>query len=129
VFSSLDPTPAPSVLATKHGKALGHAHARGQVAKADKAKKRAGEAAATPTSLTFLGVSPTANSRHARGEHGRPTHAGSGHGRGAHQSAVPVSDPALPVPAPVIPATSPTADPSGPGNGHAYAYAYGHDKV
>jgi hypothetical protein len=133
VFSSLDPTPAPSVLATKHGKALGHAHARGQVAKAMKAKRRAGEdkgtvaTAATPTSLTFLGDSPAANSQRARGEHGRPTHAGSGLGRGAPKSAVPASDPALPVPAPVIPATSPAADPSGPGNGHAYAY--GHERV
>jgi hypothetical protein len=126
VLSSLDPTPAPSVLATKHGRALGHAHSRGQ------AKKQAGEdegtvaAAATPTSLTFLGLSPTSSGgKHARPEHGRPPHAGSGHSRAAP---VTVTDPALPaaVPAPVTPA-DPTDDPSGPGNGHGHAY--GHDKV
>ena len=133
-LSSLDPTPTPtpSVLATKHGKALGHAHAHGQA----KAKKKAGgdegtvAAAATPTSLTFLGVTPAAHSgRHARSEHGRPADAGSGHGRGGHQSKVAVTDPALPaaVPAPVTPAVPPTDDPSGPGKGHGHAY--GHDKV
>ena len=138
-LSSLDPTPAPLVLATKHGKhgkhgkALGHAHVKGQANKAN--KKDGGDdgavaAAATPTSLTLLGVTPAANSgRHARSEHGRPADAGSGHGRGGHQSKVAVTDPALPaaVPAPVTPAVPPTDDPSGPGKGHGHAY--GHDKV
>ena len=40
VFSALDPTPAPSVLAVKHGKGAGHAHAPGQAHKAT--KRRAG---------------------------------------------------------------------------------------
>jgi hypothetical protein len=134
VLSSFDPTPTPtpSVLATKHGKALGHAHARGQ---ANKAKKAGGEegtvaAAATPTSLTFLGESPAARGgRNARPEHGRPTHAGSGHGRAGHQTPGGVTDPALTaaVPAPVLPAVPASADPSGPGNGRGHAY--GHDKV
>jgi hypothetical protein len=130
VLSSLDPTSVPSVLATKHGRALGHAHARGQ------ANKPAGEAegtvaaAATPTSLMFLGSSPAASSgRHARAEHGGSTHPGSAHGRAAHQAPGEVTDPALPAtaPAPVVPAVAPTADPSGPGNGHGHAY--GHDEV
>ncbi len=127
VFSSLDPTPAPSVLATKHGKALGHAHSRGHAKKPARLAGGTVAAAATPTSLTFLGESPAASGdKHAQPEHGRPTHAGSGHGRGAHQSAV--TDPALPAaPTPVTPAVSPTDDPSGPGNGHGHAY--GHDKV
>jgi hypothetical protein len=134
VFSSLEPTPAPSVLATKHGRALGHAHARGQAPKAKKAQKQPGEdegtveVAATPTSLTFLGVSPIASGgRHARGEHGRATPPGTAQGRSAHKSAGPVADPAPPVPAPVTPAVPPTADPSSPGNGHGHAY--GHDKA
>jgi hypothetical protein len=127
VLSSLDPTPTPSVLATKHGKALGHAHAHGLALKAT--KKGGGEegtvaAAATPTSLTFLGVTPAANSgRQAKAEHGRPADAGSGHGRAT--PAVAVTVPALP--APVTQLVSPTDDPSGPGNGHGHAY--GHDKV
>jgi hypothetical protein len=134
-LSSLDPTPTPtpSVLATKHGKALGHAHAHGQALKAK--KKGGGEegtvaAAATPTSLTFLGESPApSGDKDARPEHGRPGHTGSGHGRAAHQPKVAVTDPALPAtdPAPVVPAVPPTEDPSGPGNRHGHAY--GHDKV
>ena len=131
-LSSLDPTPAPLVLAAKHGKALGHAHAKGHATKPTKAKKTGEDegtvaAAATPTSLTFLGVSPVASGgKHARPEHGRPPHAGSGQGRAAP---VAVADPALPaaVPAPVVPAVPTTDDPSGPGNGHGHAY--GHDKV
>ena len=86
-------------------------------------------AAATPTSLTFLGESPAASGdKHARREHGHPGHAGSGHGR-AHQSSGDDTDPALPaaVPALAVPPVPPTADPSGPGHGHGHAY--GHDKV
>jgi hypothetical protein len=134
VASSVDPTPAPLVLAAKHGKALGHAHAHGQEKKATKLAREAKAdaegtvaAAATPTSLTFLGVSPVASGgKHARPEHGRPPHAGSGQGRPA---LVAVAEPALPaaVPALVTPAVPPTDDPSGPGNGHGHAY--GHDKV
>ena len=137
-LSSLDPTPAPLVLAAKHGKALGHGHVRGQDPIATKAKKakKTGEdegtvaAAATPTSLIFLGESPGASGeKDARPEHGRPGHTGSGHGRAAHQSSGAVTDPALPaaVPAPVVPAVPTTDDPSGPGKGHGHAY--GHDKV
>jgi hypothetical protein len=133
VLSSLDPTPAPLVLAAKHGKALGHAHAKGQekkakkLARGDEGAEGTVAAAATPTSLSFLGVSPTSSGgKHARPEHGRPPHAGSGHGRAAPGA---VTDPAVPaaVPAPVTPAVPPTDDPSGPGNGHGHAY--GHDKV
>jgi hypothetical protein len=129
VFSSLDPTPtpAPSVLATKHGKALGHVHAK---AKKDKKQAREGtKAAATPTSLTFLGESPAAGGdKHARPGHERRGHSAFGHGRPAHQSRGAVTDPALPAAAPALtPAVPPTDDPSGPGNGHGHAY--GHDKV
>jgi hypothetical protein len=131
VLSSVDPTPALLVLAAKHGKARGHAHAKGQAMKlareADADAEGTVAAAATPTSLTFLGVSPAASrGKHARPEHGRPPLAGSGKGRAAP---VAVTDPALPaaVPALVAPAVPPTDDPSGPGNGHGHAY--GHDKV
>ena len=134
-LSSLDPTPAPIVLATKHGKALGHGHghANGQAkkpARGDKGANVTVAAAATPTSLTFLGESPAASGdKHARPEHGRPGHPGSGHGRAAHKSRGAVTGPALPAadPALVTPAVPPTDDPSGPGNGHGHAY--GHDKV
>jgi hypothetical protein len=151
VFSSLDPAPAPapSVLAVKHGKAVGHAHAHGQ---AHKATKPAGPgtgtvmAAATPTSLTFLGVTPAASGsrlahgEHAHREHGRAAHtgtkhtdsghsgsghSGSGHGRAAHHSPGAITDPALPAAAAAA-AVAP-ADPNGPGNGHGHAY--GHDKA
>jgi hypothetical protein len=131
VFRALDPTPAPSVLAVKHGKASGHAHAPGQANKAakqnreDRGDQGTVAAAATPTSITFLGLTPAARGdKNARPEHGRPAHAGSGHGKGAKQSPVAVTDPVLP--APVTPAVAPD-DPSGPGNGHGNAY--GHDKA
>jgi hypothetical protein len=130
VFSALDPTPAPSVLAVKHGKGAGHAHAPGQAHKAtkqpreDQGAEDTVAAAATPTSLTFLGLTPAVSG----GKHGRPAHAGRGHGRPAHQRPAATVDPAptAVVPALVTPATA-VADPSDPGNGHGHAY--GHDKA
>ncbi len=128
VFSAVDPTPAPSVLAVKHGKRLGHAHAPGQAKKAAKHSREdlgTVAAAATPTSLTFLGVTPAASDdRQARPEHRHPAHAGSGHSKAAQQSPVAITD--LVLPDPVSPAVAP-ADPSGPGNGRGHAY--GHDKA
>jgi hypothetical protein len=129
VFSSLDPTPAPLVLAAKHGKALGHAKGHAKKAKKTGDDEGTVAAAATPTSLIFLGESPgPSGGKDARPERGRPGHTGSGHGRAAHQSSGRVTDPALPAAVPAsVPAVPPTDDPSGPGNGHGHAY--GHDKV
>jgi hypothetical protein len=127
VFSALDPTPVPSVLAVKHGRRAGHAHAPGQAHKATKPPREDRDSvapAATPTSLTFLGLTPAVSGgKHARPEHGHP-----GPGRPAHQAPAGAVDPALPAtpPAPVSPADS-LDDPSGPGNGHGHAY--GHDKA
>jgi hypothetical protein len=129
VFTALDPTPAPSVLAVKHGKdgkRAGHAHAPGQANKAAKHTREdpAAVPAADPTSLVFLGVTPAVSvDKHVRPEHGHAAH-----GRSAHQRPAVAVVPALPAAAPAsaTPAVPP-ADPSGPGNGHGYAY--GHDKA
>ena len=132
VFSSLDPAPAPSVLAVKHGRAVGHAHARGQARKATKTTgPDAGTvpAAATPTSLTFLGVTPApsggrpALAEPAHPKHARAGHTGTGPGRAAHHSRGAVTDPPRPAAAPA--AAAAPGDPDGPGHGHAY----GHDKA
>ena len=111
----------------------GHAHAPGQAHKAakqpreDRGDQGTVAAAATPTSLAFLGLTPAVSGgKHARPEHGRPAHAGSGHQPGRPSSRpVAVTGPGR-CPAPVTPAVAP-ADPSGPGNGHGHAY--GHDKA
>lgn len=130
VFTALDPTPAPSVLAVKHGKHAGHAHAPGQAHKAakqpreDRGDEGTVAADATPTSVVFLGLTPAVSGgKHARPEHGHPAH-----GRPAHPRPAGAVDPALPAtaPAPVSPAVA-LDDPSGPGNGHGHAY--GHDKA
>jgi hypothetical protein len=124
VFTALEPapTPAPSVLAVKHGKAVGHAHAPGQANKAAKPPRQdegTVAAAATPTSLTFLGLTPAVSG-------GGPGH--HGHGRPAHRSSTAVTAPPLTAaaPAPADPADAPV-DAGGPGNGHGHAY--GHDKA
>ena len=131
VFSAVDPTPAPSVLAVKHGKHAGHAHAPGQANKVTKHPRQARltVVAASPTSLTFLGLTPAAaGDKHARPEHGQPAHGRPAHQRPAHGRPAAAVDPAVPAaaPAPVSPAGAP-ADPSGPGKGHGHAY--GHDKA
>lgn len=124
VFTALDPAPTPvaSVLAVKHGRAVGHTHARGQAKKAEQQAREdegTAAAAASPTSLTFLGLTPAVSA-------GR--HAHQAQGRHARESSVPVTVPPQPpaAPAAVDPAAAP-ADPSGPGNGQGHAY--GHDKA
>ena len=131
MFSALDPTPAPSVLAVKHGKVSGTPTRPAKLAKTKAAKPAprgrghggGGRHAHQPR--RSCGATPAVSGgKHARPEHGRPAHADPGHPAAAQQSPVAVTAPVLP--APVTPAAR-HADPSGPGNGHGHAY--GHDKA
>lgn len=125
VFTSVQPVPAPSVLATKHGRALGHAHSRGQAKKLARAAQGTAAAAATPTSLTFLGTTPA-----TRGHVGRPDTAPGrspkvGHSRGPHRAPpAAATDPAVAVAVPAAAATPGAEADHGNGKGR---HAYGHD--
>jgi hypothetical protein len=144
VFASVDPVPSPgpSVLSTKHGRALGHLRAPGR---SDRDRDRARDrdrpaatlaAAATPTSLTFLGTAPArrghradparrAGQPAARQDAGRqPDRQDAGQQPGRQQPGPEHGRHPRPTYL-VLPLTTAPALPAVPGNGHGHAY--GHD--